>query len=253
VGKLNELMNLASSNVGFLVLSIVIVAILIGVAYGLEVIIAKKQNTVRNKEQLRIKKMIIIAMLAGVAVVLMHFEFPLWFVPNFYKLDFSEIPIIVGAFTLGPVAGLLIEFLKVILNLLIEGSDSAFVGEFANFLIGSAFVIPASFLYFLKKNRKNAILGLSLGTMIATVAGGILNAFVLLPKYAQLMGPGMGLNYDQSMNYFVGEGNKVNSAIEGISTFVLLGVTPFNLIKYGAVSIIAILIYKKISYIMKAH
>ncbi len=252
MGKLNELMDLASSNVGFLLLSVTIVAILIGSAYGAEVILAKKNNIRRNQEKLKTKKMIIVAMLSGIAVVLMLFEFPLGFVPFFYELDFSEIPVIVGAFTLGPVAGLLIEFIKILLNLLINGSDSAFVGEFANFLIGSAYVIPASFIYFLRKSKKNAIVGLSIGTLIATVAGGILNAYVLLPKYAQLMGPKYNLEYSPMLDSLIGEGTKVNSAIQGMTTFVLLGVTPFNLIKYGAVSIIAILIYKKISHIMKA-
>lgn len=249
MGKLAELMDLASTNVGFLLLSGLIIALLIGMAYGAEVIIAKKHNTVRKQEQLKLKRMIIIAMLSGIAVVLMMFEFPLGFVPGFYKLDFSEIPVIVGAFTLGPVAGLLIEFLKIFLNLLIEGSDSAFVGEFANFLIGSAFVIPASFLYFMRKNRKNAICGLTVGTIVATVMGGFLNAFILLPKYVELMGPKFGL----TMEGVIGAGTEVNSAIQGMTTFILLGVTPFNLIKYGAASLVTILIYKKISHIMKVQ
>ena len=253
MGKLSELMDVASSNVGFLLLSVAIVAILIGVAYGAEVIIAKKHNTKRNQEKLKLKRMVIIAMLSATAVVLMLFKFPLGFVPSFYTLDFSEFPVIVGAFTLGPVAGLVIEFIKILLNTLINGTQSAFVGEFANFLVGSAFVIPASFLYFLKKSRKSAILGLSFGTIVATVAGGILNAYVLLPKYAQLMGPMYGLNYDQMMGSLLDEGTKANSAIQGMSTFILLGVTPFNLIKFVAVSIISILIYKKLSHIMKAH
>lgn len=251
MGKLNDLMNLASSNVGFLLLSAAIVAILLGSAYGAERILAKKNHSERNQEQLKIKKMIIVAMLSGIAVVLMLFEFPLGFVPGFYKLDFSEIPVIVGAFTLGPVAGLLIEFIKILLNLLINGTTSAFVGEFANFLIGSAYVIPAASIYFLRKSKKNAILGLSVGTIIAVVVGGFLNAFVLLPKYAQLMGPMYNLEYDPMMESLIGEGTKVNSAIQGMATFVLFGVTPFNLIKYSAVSIITILIYKKISHIMK--
>lgn len=253
MGKLAKLMDLASTNVGFLVLCGGIIALLIGFAYGAEVILAKKHNTVRKQEQLKLKRMVIIALLSAISVVLMYFEFPLWFAPGFYKLDFSEIPVIVGAFTLGPVAGLSIEFIKIFLKILIKGTETVFVGEFANFLIGSAFVIPASFLYAMRKNRKNAIIGLSLGSIVATVAGAFLNAFILLPKYAEVFGPRMNMNYDQAMNSFIAAGTEKNPAIQNMVTFVLFAVTPFNLIKYGAVSIIAILIYKKISHILKAH
>ncbi|MDD5937275.1 MAG: ECF transporter S component [Clostridiales bacterium] len=249
--NLNELMNLASSNLGFLLISIAIIAVILSSAYGAEIIIAKKHNNPMKKENCSIKRMIIIAMMSAIAVILMLFEFPIGFIPGFYKLDFSEIPVIIGAFTLGPVAGLMIELIKIILNLMIHGTSSAFVGEFANFLIGSAFIIPASFFYFLQKNKRNAIVGLSIGTVVATVTGGILNAFVLLPKYAQLMGPDMSMNYGETMEFIIGEGTKVNSAIHGMSSFVLFGVTPFNLIKYGIVSIVTIFIYKKISHILK--
>lgn len=251
MSNLTDLLNLASSNLGFIIISAVVIATILVSAYGAELWIAKKHKISFVKEHYKIKRMVIIAMLSGIAVVLMLFEFPLGFIPGFYKLDFSEIPVIIGAFTLGPVAGLTIELTKIMLNLMIDGTTSAFVGEFANFLIGSAFLIPAAFVYFLRKSRRNAIAGLGIGTISATVAGGILNAFVLLPKYAQLMGPGMGMNFGQSMDFLIGEGTKANSAIHGLSTFVLLGVTPFNLIKYGIVSIVTILIYKKISHILK--
>lgn len=251
MSKLNELSNLASSNIGFLIVSITIVAIVILCAYGAENIIHRKHNIQRKQDSIKIRRMIIIAMLSAIAVVLMLFEFPIGFLPGFYKLDFSELPVIIGAFTLGPVAGLTIELIKITLNLFIHGTSSVFVGEFANFLIGSSFVIPSSFLYMLRRNRKNAIVGLSIGTIVATFVGGILNAFVLLPKYAQLMGPNMQLSYGQTMDYLIGEGTKVNSSIQSLSSFILLGVTPFNIIKYGVVSIVTVIIYKKISRILK--
>lgn len=251
--NLQKLMDTASSNVGFLLISVTIIAVLILSAYGAEVIIAKKHGIQRKQENLKVKRMAIIAMLAGIAAVLTLFEFPLGFVPGFYKLDFSEIPIIIGAFTLGPVAGLTIELIKIFLNLLLDGTSSAFVGEFANFLIGSAFVIPASFLYFLKKSRKSAVIGLSCSTVLAAILGGCLNAFLLLPKYAQLMGPKYGLSYDGMMASLIGMGTDVNSAIQGMSSFILYAVVPFNLLKYGGCAIVTILIYKKISHILKGN
>src|SRR5690606_16298780 len=93
---------------------------------------------------LSVKSMTIMALLGAISVVLMLFEVPLWFAPPFYELDFSEVPVLIGAFALGPVAGIIIEMLKILLNLVITGTDTAGVGELANFLIGCSFIVPAS-------------------------------------------------------------------------------------------------------------
>ena len=96
----------------------------------------------------KIEWMTKIAMLSAAAMVLMLFEFPLPFVaPMFYELDFSEVPVLVGAFALGPVAGIAIEFLKILVNLLINGTITAGVGELANFLVGVSFILPAELIY----------------------------------------------------------------------------------------------------------
>ena len=89
-----------------------------------------------------------IAMLGAVATVLMLVEFPLPFIaPPFYELDFSEVPILVGAFAMGPLAGVAIEAIKILLNFVINGTITAGVGEFANFILGCAFLLPASLIY----------------------------------------------------------------------------------------------------------
>lgn len=243
--NLEKLMEVAKTNVGFLLLSTVIVAIIVGSAYAAERVIGKRMGITKKKGKQNVRRMVIIAVLSAIAVVLMIFEFPLWFAPGFYKLDFSELPVIIGAFTLGPVAGITIELIKVILNLLIDGTTTAFVGEFANFLMGCAFVIPASFFYFLRKKKKNAIIGLVVGTMITTVAGCFLNAFVLLPKYAEA--------FHTPIEDFIAQGTEKISAIHNMFTFVVLAVAPFNIIKYTLVSVVTILIYKNISKILKGN
>ena len=93
------------------------------------------------------------AMLSAISVILMLFEIPLWFAPSFYEIDFSEVPVLIGAFALGPLAGVVIELLKILLNLAINGTMTMFVGEFANFLIGIAFVVPAAIIYQRKKTK----------------------------------------------------------------------------------------------------
>lgn len=188
--------------------------------------------------------MVCVGMLAAISVILMLFEFPLPFIaPGFYELDFSEVPILIGAFALGPTAGILTELVKILLNLVINGTDTAFVGEFANFVMGCAFVVPASLIYSMKKSRKRALIGLASGTVIMSAAAFFINALVLLPAYSKAFG--------MPIEVFVEMGTAINPAINGVWTFVLLAVVPFNLIKGILVSVITILLYKHISPILK--
>ena len=108
-----------------------------------------------------------VAMLGAVAGVLMNFEFPLPFLaPAFYQLDFSEIPVLVGTFAMGPVAGMLIELVKILVHLVTKGTITAGVGDIANFLMGCAFIVPAGLIYRLHyvKSRKHAVMGMAVGT-----------------------------------------------------------------------------------------
>ena len=99
-------------------------------------------------KKLNTKKLTQIGMLSAVSVVLMLIEFPLPFLaPGFYKLDLSEVPVLIGCFSMGPVAGVMIELIKVLLNLVINGTETACVGELANFVVGCAFILPAGLIY----------------------------------------------------------------------------------------------------------
>ena len=185
-----------------------------------------------------------IAMLGAVATVLMLFEFPLPFIaPPFYELDFSEVPILVGAFAMGPLAGVAIEAIKILLNFVINGTITAGVGEFANFILGCAFLLPASLIYRQKKTKKRAIIGMALGTVIMTVAGCVMNAFVLLPAY--------GAAFGMPVDAFVQMGTAIHKSINSLFTFAVLAVGPFNLIKGILDSVIVMLIYKRIRVILK--
>ena len=106
-----------------------------------------------------------VGVLAAVASVLMLLEFPLWFAPNFYELDFSEVPVLLGTFALGPGAGAMIELIKILINFVLNGTDTGGIGEFANFLIGCSFIVPAGFIYKKHKTFKTAIFGLIVGTL----------------------------------------------------------------------------------------
>ena len=193
----------------------------------------------------KVRMMAQMGMLSAIAVVLMLFEIPLPFAPSFYEIDFSEVPVLIGCFTMGPLAGAIIELLKILLNFAINGTATAGVGEVANFLSGCACVIPAAVIYKKKRTRTGAIIGMVTGTLFMTFIGCFLNAFVLLPTYAKAFG--------MPIDALVGMGTAVNSHITSLTTFVIFAVAPFNLLKGFLVSLIVFLIYKKISPILKAR
>ena len=177
-------------------------------------------SNVNNKT----RKLVEIGMLGAIATVLMLFEFPIPFIaPPFYELDFSEVPVLVGAFALGPMAGATIELIKILINLLINGTATAFVGEIGNYILGCSFVIPAALIYKKKKSKKVAMISMIAGTITMTVFGCFLNAYVLLPTYAAAFG--------MPIDAIVGMGSAINGNITNVMTFVILAVAPFHILK----------------------
>lgn len=198
---------------------------------------------VRREPKIGVRTIVQIGMLSAIAVVLMLFEIPLPFAPSFYEIDFSEVPVLIGCFVMGPMAGVVIEFVKILLNLVINGTMTAGVGEIANFIIGCALCVPAGIIYKKMHTRKGALVGMAVGTVIMTVLGCFMNAFVLLPAYAAA--------FQMPIDALVGMGTAVNSHITSLFTFVMFAVAPFNLLKGVLVSLIVLIIYKKISPIFK--
>lgn len=157
----------------------------------------------------RTRRIVQTGMLAAIAVILMLFEVPLPFAPPFYKLDLSEVPILIAAFAMGPMAGAAAELIKILLNLVINGTTTAFVGEAANFLIGCSLVLPAAWIYQRRKTKTMAVAGMAVGTVLMAAVGGLLNAYVLLPVYARAFGiPISGL---------IEMGSAVNQMIRSLS------------------------------------
>ena len=186
------------------------------------------------------RRISIIAVCSAIAAVLHMLDFPLLFLaPEFYKLDFSELPVMLCGFYLGPSAAVACEAVKILLKLLLKGTSTAFVGDFANFAVGCSLVLPAVIIYHTGKRRKNAVIGLVVGTVILTVFGSAFNAVYLLPKFSQLF----GLPLDSIINM----GAKINAGIHSVSTFVLLAVAPLNLIKGVTISVLTLLLYKRVA------
>lgn len=179
-----------------------------------------------------------IALLAAVAGVLMLFEAPLWFAPSFYKLDLSKLAVMVGALSMGPAAGAMIELIKILLNFVLNGTITGGVGEFANFLIGCSFVVPAAWIYRRQRNIKGMLLGMAAGIVCMVLLGSVINYYILLPVYATVFG--------QPLEFFIQMGNALNPAIVDLKTFILFAVAPFNLLKGIIISALTFLLYRKL-------
>jgi len=186
------------------------------------------------------RRVSIVGICAALATVLHVLDFPLPFLaPEFYKLDFSELPVLLCGFYLGPSATVACEGVKILLKLLIKGTSTAFVGDLANFVVGCSFVLPATIWYHAHKSKHSAVIGLILGTLIMTVFGSAFNAVYLLPKFAQL--------YGLSLETIIAMGTAIWGGVEGVTSFVLLCVAPLNLVKGTVVSILTMLLYKRVA------
>ena len=234
---MSEFLQTAKENVVFLLTCLGIFAVLVLVAW------AAQHFLIQERRQLSpARRVSYIAMFAAIASVLMLIEIPLFFAPPFYKIDLSEIPILICTFYLGPVAGVVCELLKIFLKLLMKGTTTAFVGDFANFFVGCALVLPASIVYHVKKSRKSAIVGLVIGTLVMTVFGSFFNGVYLLPKFSQL--------YGMPLEAIIAMGTEVNGAIHSVSTLVLFAVVPFNVLKGIVVSFVTLILYKRVEKLL---
>lgn len=195
-----------------------------------------------KKENLNTRTMVKISVLAVIALILMLLDFPLWFAPTFLKFDISDVPALIGSFALGPMAGVLVQLVKNLLNLLVEGSGTGGVGEFANFLVGSIYVYTAGLLYYKNKTFKNAIIGMIIGVLAMTISISIINYYFMIPFYAKLF----GLPIDK----IVAMGSAVNKYVVDFKTLILYAVVPFNLFKGIIVTLVTLLIYKRVSPIL---
>ena len=221
------------SNLGFVAVVIGIMAALFGIGKLAECFQPQSRVVTGTR------RITIIAICAAIASVLHILDFPLLFLaPEFYKLDFSELPVMLCGFYLGPSAAVACEALKILLKLLLKGTSTAFVGDFANFVVGCSLVLPALILYHSKKSRTTAILGLVLGTVVLTVFGSAFNALYLLPTFAKMFMP---------MEAIIAAGSAIHSSIDSVWSLVLLCVAPLNLMKGVSVSVLTMLLYKRVA------
>jgi len=231
---MSELWVQISENLQFVGICILIV----GVLGWLASLVERRFPEMRRVTPAR--RVSIIGICAAIATVLHMLDFPLLFLaPEFYKLDFSELPVLLCGFYLGPSATVACEGIKILLKLLLKGTSTAFVGDFANFVVGCSLVLPATIFYHMHKSKHSALIGLIIGSICITVFGSAFNAIYLLPKFADL--------YGIPLDAIIGMGADIHSQINSVASFVFFCVAPLNLLKATMVSVLTMLLYKRVA------
>lgn len=199
-------------------------------------------NKVNTSTMIRTKDMTKVAMLSVIGFVLMYFQLPLTFVaPPFMKLDISDLPVLMGAFTMGPVYGIIIAAIKNLMHIIFKGTMTAGVGELSNFIISSTFALVSSYIYRKHRTYKGAVLSMTVGVLAMTILAMASNYFVVFPLYGKVM----------PMDAIIAMGSAITPKITGLFTMMIYSVLPFNLIKGFTTSAVMMLVYKKISPLFK--
>lgn len=180
-----------------------------------------------------------IALIGAIAGIIMLLKTPLAIFPNYLEIDISDVPAVIGAFVLGPVAGILIEAVKIGVNLILTGTKTVGIGELANFLIGVSFVLPAGLIYKKGKTINSAIIGMIVGAISMVIAGALLNYFVLLPFYAKAYNMRV-MDFVEMAQILPVFGKLINSKWD----LIIFGISTFNIVKGAVITIATAIMYK---------
>lgn len=180
-------------------------------------------------KQRQTRRMILVGMLSAIAFVLMFLKFPLPFLPPYLTIDFSDAPALIATFLFGPIAGIMVELIKNLLNFFFNMSDP--IGPVANFLAGTSFLLTSYLIYQKSRTQRALIIGLISATIITTIVLSVMNYFVLLPLYGLIM--------------------NLTDIVHNLKIIITAGIIPFNLIKGLLISIVFLLLYPRISNILK--
>lgn len=236
-----DLLTAVAENVIFVLEFLGIVLAIFLIATFIEKVAKKRNND--TERILSTKKVVLIGMLSAVATVLMLLEMPFPLAPPFYKIDLSELPALLAGFAYGPVAGIMVEFVKILLKTVVKGTSTAFVGELANFVIGCGLILPATVIYSFKKNKKMAMIACITGTLVITILGPAFNAIYLLPAFSKL--------YGMPMEEIISMCPNIITEVTSVGGLVVFCVAPLNFVKGAIDCIITMLIYKPLSRILK--
>ena len=183
------------------------------------------------------RKLVFVAILGAISFVLMLVNFSLPFAPSFLKFDIAELPALFAGFFMGPLAGFLVVVIKLLLKLVVQGTETAFVGEFSNLVGSTAFMLVAALIYKMNRTKKGAVIAVTVSTIVVSVVYIFLNAYIMFPLYSRL--------YGMPMEAIVQMGTAVNPRITNVTSLMLFSVFPFNLLKHAVTSLLTFLVYKR--------
>ena len=198
-----------------------------------------------ERKKLNTRTIVMAAMLGAIAAVLMFVEFSVPFAPPFVKFDLSDLPVLLAGFLFGPALGSLTAVIKILLKLLIKPTSTMFVGELSNLILSITFMLVAAIFYRQHKTRKGAVIWMLIATIATSAIALLSNYFFIFPMYAKLFG--------MTMESIVKMVTAVNPAVHSVFTMFIYSLLPFNMFKYGVISLITFFIYKKISVILKKY
>ena len=193
----------------------------------------------RKKENIR--RITVIGIMSAVSAVLMMLSFNIPIMPAFIKMDFSELPALITAFSIGPISGVIVCLIKNLVNLPL--STSYGVGELSNFFLGVCLVLPAGLIYKKIKNIKGALIGALCGSLIMAVASIPWNYYITYPAFVRV--------YGMPMEGILGAYQKINPNVNGLLQALLVFNLPYTFCKGIVISILTFLVYKKLSPIIK--
>ena len=192
-----------------------------------------------SNNKIKIRFIVTTGVFAAVSAVLMMLSFSVPIMPSFIKLDFSELPALIAAYSMGPLAGVCVCFLKNLINL--PFSTTGCVGELSNFLLGCLFVIPAGVLYKIKRNRKMAALGAVLGSLSMAIGSLPINYYLTYPIYSKFL----------PMESIIGMYQAIFAGVDNLFECLLIFNVPYTFVKGMLNAVIAFIIYKHISKLIK--
>ena len=193
------------------------------------------KNTTPARGNFSVQYMTHIAILAAISAVLMRFEIPIF--GNIYKLDASNVPVMLAGFSMGPVPGIFTLLIKDLINLLF--TQTLGIGDLADFIMTAAFILPASLIYKFGKSRKNALIGMIVGTVVASAVAVVVNGTILFPFYMTA--------FHMDLAAIAGALGCQQSGMMGI---LLTTTLPFNLLKWILISLLTFVIYKPLSPVL---
>lgn len=173
----------------------------------------------------------------------MIIDFPIFIAPSFYKLDIGDLPCLIGAFAMGPVSGLFIQIIKILVKLLFKPTSTAFVGEIAAFIFSSTYCLVASIIYQKNRNKRGANIAIIIGSLSMILVSAIANYYFIIPFYSRL--------YNMPLEAIISLGSAIFPIIDSLFMFVICCVVPFNIVKVAIIDVLTMLLYKRIAPLLR--